>query len=1689
MLETCALLDFFRNIHFTIYGETSIVLYDPYRLYVFESPGLYYLPMLVMLVVVSILLIHAYVEFTLKIFSFINSLIFKLVLTFVSHFTGRVRHPGSKLLSVVNEMAISGSVRSLPPDMLSKSIVSMLNEQGELLGTGFFTTYNKNLYVISAAHVVSHTTKFYCKFGTEIIYSTSKILVNAPQDLLIFKVQKPKSHHNSLKIAKDYIEGSFVKMVGYYRESDNIYALSQTTGNVLATEGLFRLSHNCSTTPGSSGAPIICGVEVVGYHLSADVLAHKNYAGKCSNIVKMLQAVRLETPSGQEEAYIYELVQYMYESENGDYYQSSKAGREELKAIIAQERENFRHGDPTYDFDNKDEDNDSYYDSDDNRSISDRSVDSDYKKWDKYDVDNDNSIYDLEERKQKYSDFTFAGFEGDERDDAKSFADSERKYAASVSNAPIQSKSQSRSASGHKGMVTLNPRGSKKTTQNESTSGPKNTWNESTMSNLNHLYEVFGQANIDNILSQYVFPDVDHEQITKSYIAYYNFRKDLHKDLKLHPSLSPFKGLNKPVLFGQSRELDSVMAPFMEALRPYIPKYSLPSSFEEAVKSIERNEWNLQSFYGMLDDCANHPTVGSFFMAKGYDKCISLMVTRITSAMDDFHAKGILDPLFTEVRFVVKEEPTKNAKILSGMVRLIAMFNVYQLFVARVMFRSFTKAISSPDNAFFAGDPLTYDYFKNFYSVDPKHKHNMSTDGTSYDWTQLSEQLLFNYYVRSAFVSNATLPTWWVHLVNFQIACYNSMAPYSFIKGKKQPILSIEGTPVKRSVSKHFLCPFGMMFSGSYETSSSNGIRTINSAVSILSQTNSSFTGLKVNGDDCFFKLSKFVDKDLYIRLQKEQFGSAIKVALGGDADFSSIQWKNGPHYTSHARTVVRACFKTYNYEDFLNIASVFSYTTYDGITGNPWRRLCKLTTGRDLPDEKSLRSMWKEGVTLDIVDPYVASPYGTLEANIRSRVRGSALRCDHFVVTNTSAPNNLLVLDDSDFYDPHIKCTICRRRVILEYHTDDPGITMYSLFCEDNNNALHQVLTAKSGGGVKPILLFPNERVMTAPLSVNVIPVGYRFAYATIPPDCERSSRFPRTMYGTNTDSFGVVYYSRDSCINPGFLDSKVSNITRFIRVKVDGIIYSSSLPELQSTKFLNNNNSTMPKRLSNNNVNKILNGSKDVVNFKDVLGPLVRSGRLTKDGANWLKSALDPFHDQQYENPRWPGYCSTATLSGKKRFSVVFDKPTTVTTDTWDLHITCNPYYAVGAFSSVKSSSCDVNSVNDPTCSADSGWGTFNLFSAVAANSGEIIYPSSSNAGFQTPVASYYNYPNVTPSLGLSGASRIVSIGYETRNTTAEIYRQGTLTLYSNPTSSTDGGGSLLMQKTAGTTSSNSALFYSGPLYRCALPPSNVGQATALYGQIKLLASEGGYIAVPFDGVSNDVVFPYSSPIYSQCTAVNSTGVSCNGLITGLSERFVPNGDPIFMGTQVGPAPDYNIQADNDASYSVRVGMSKSNFYPVHITQTGMYFTGLSAETTIDLSVCVNFEVAVDSRNPSLVAFASKVPAYDPFALMLYHRIRMGLPVGTKVADNASGDWWRAVASVLSDVLEIAAIPLGIISPAASSITVAASKALDLAAQKKIVEMRKQIKQDVKTVVSNTVANQQQSRKAKPVLLLKQA
>lgn len=370
-----------------------------------------------------------------------------------------------------------------------------------------------------------------------------------------------------------------------------------------------------------------------------------------------------------------------------------------------------------------------------------------------------------------------------------------------------------------------------------------------------------------------------------------------------------------------------------------------------------------------------------------------------------------------------------------------------------------------------------------------------------------------------------------------------------------------------------------------------------------------------------------------------------------------------------------------------------------------------------------------------------------------------------------------------------------------------------------------------------------------------------------------------------------------------------------------------------------------------------------------------LPKVSTLTEDGKNWLIAALDPFHDLDISPRGYPDINLSPCVMQLVKQTVQFSCPSDITSGTWDLSLFSLPWWTVDSFCNLPIT----NNVIDTSTAGSATQYSLGGVTAIACPTGTVSWdPTNGPSGSGI----------TTTAIGLNdsyfaGASRVVAAGFEAVNTTSKLYKQGQVIVYRQPQPVPTG--TAFMHASDG--SSGYVVTGGGSYCRMSPPPGSPQQAMLLIGSRQWEASEGAYCVVTFNSLDlpadgDEWVDPVIQPSEDQGNVP--------------SKGFVPN--PYIAG------------AWNSAPQLM--SMSPQNM-------SGMYFTGLSLQTTIAITLNVYVERFPSLDETDLVVLAKPSPAYDVFAQQLYTHALRDMPPGVPQYENGIGDWFAGVVSKVGSVV----------------------------------------------------------------------
>lgn len=355
----------------------------------------------------------------------------------------------------------------------------------------------------------------------------------------------------------------------------------------------------------------------------------------------------------------------------------------------------------------------------------------------------------------------------------------------------------------------------------------------------------------------------------------------------------------------------------------------------------------------------------------------------------------------------------------------------------------------------------------------------------------------------------------------------------------------------------------------------------------------------------------------------------------------------------------------------------------------------------------------------------------------------------------------------------------------------------------------------------------------------------------------------------------------------------------------------------------------------------------------------------KATKDGMDWLILALDPFHDYERTIEGLPD--ETVSRSNVR----IHNQTATVsaTADGDNFNIMWNGYHGYSI----------VHASNNLTLDSTPN-GTFAPFKVLRSADG--IYPSLT-AQYSGTAEEKLGWGTVPLAANANQASRLIGVAFEIRDVTPALYQKGQYVANALPNH---------CSKTC-------------PLIQTLGPP-----------EVRTLMPSAS-VTAPF-AVSQADMQAYPNAVTRELKA-GAYVIPHMGVPAQAQRLTSPTGQLVYTSVCIqseiiGGALQQQVTcgADNTTGVQAR----NKNYVYSGFSPCQMLISGVAAETVLQITFRTIVEYYPDLHDPQSLSTATDTAAYDPYALQLYHEICRKVPFCVPVKDNASGDYFRKVKSVMS-------------------------------------------------------------------------
>lgn len=438
-------------------------------------------------------------------------------------------------------------------------------------------------------------------------------------------------------------------------------------------------------------------------------------------------------------------------------------------------------------------------------------------------------------------------------------------------------------------------------------------------------------------------------------------------------------------------------------------------------------------------------------------------------------------------------------------------------------------------------------------------------------------------------------------------------------------------------------------------------------------------------------------------------------------------------------------------------------------------------------------------------------------------------------------------------------------------------------------------------------------------------------------------------------------------------------------------------------------------------------------------------RHDGLTRGGNEVTFQLLDAFHDTDINAQDFPtGVNGKVIIEAVTRQVTISKPPTLPAGASWDLHVTTNGFAGgtnnIAGFDPALGTSgvncgafMDIVGINATTVGQN--------FGPVGAP--VLMHRVSSGTDTFTGVINTGDIGAIdVPPEYLKGPCRLVGIGVELVNTTAPLYKNGSVTVYRLPANYKEFTAQVGLVESAGARvyvgaadvgASTAAINVdtSMRIVAGAYPPTKLGDAALAQNAAMWNASEGVYLQGLYERI----------PDMEPCTPVlpawfnddADVGVATARVTTpwptmnyspGAVQRRVAATSPSIGTSNLGAGIVNNFQWDALAPKLIQVPIARS----------GAYFAGLHESTTFTMRVRFYIARVPSINEGQLYVLARKAVPYDEEFWRLYTQACSALPPGCMFTENPLGEWFNKVLKIVRDYAPIAGHALGTVVPGAA-------------------------------------------------------
>jgi hypothetical protein len=386
----------------------------------------------------------------------------------------------------------------------------------------------------------------------------------------------------------------------------------------------------------------------------------------------------------------------------------------------------------------------------------------------------------------------------------------------------------------------------------------------------------------------------------------------------------------------------------------------------------------------------------------------------------------------------------------------------------------------------------------------------------------------------------------------------------------------------------------------------------------------------------------------------------------------------------------------------------------------------------------------------------------------------------------------------------------------------------------------------------------------------------------------------------------------------------------------------------------------------------------------------------KLTPESQAWLTMALDPFHDYEIPIAGMPDSDTEKTVVQYIKRTTSITAPSGISsTEKWNCQIATLPTMCTSSINEA------VNQrPNDPVPNFDSTFvgntfGTITVTAAVEQDPSEDLWPGVSSAKVANHNSTDFIKFGISPTDNGNANSmmKIIGGGFEVTDVSNYTVKQGSVSVGSIPQGYSQYVPCELL------TDDTSTVHCLGNIRLARAPPKNTADAGLVPNARTWEAQDGVYVPLRLDTSSWSGFTPQSSG----CFAVSDN-----------DDMLLTTPDNVHIHSPCGIT--YTVPYSQTRQVSIggtptNIVFASNTDRDAHIETSYAHFSGLAHDAVLQLVSIFIVEIAPTPANVTLLSMASSSALYEPKALELYSRMLTQLPPGTKVGNNASGDWFRTV------------------------------------------------------------------------------